>query len=104
MILGATKEECESQSPLLHLAKAASAESRNAVRETLLEVWINGRSTGNTVLLIEKDGKFFAQKHDLKRWRLNDGGDRGLTYRGNLYVPLDAIEGLSYTIDPQTMP
>ena len=103
LILVATKEECKAQAQLFRLAKVTGSESRNAVRETLLEVWINGRSTGNTVLLVEKKGKFFAQKHDLERWRLKDGGGRNLTHRGQVYVPLDAIDGLSYSVDPHTM-
>jgi outer membrane usher protein len=91
------------QPQLFRLAAAKGTRDRADVRETLLEVWINGRSTGDTVLLLKRNGKVFAEQHDLKRWRLRYSVHRAFDYRGRSYIPLDAVEGLSYTIVPKTM-
>jgi len=91
------------QPQLFRLAALKGAAERADVQETLLEVWINGRSTGDTVLLLKRNGKFFAEEQDLKRWRLHYGTHHAFDYGGRSYIPLDAVTGLSYTIVPKTM-
>jgi len=102
-LAAAVESEGHAAPPLFLSAKAENRGKSAAVRETLLEVWINGLASGDTALLIEKNGEFFARRSDLERWRLKGGGNRDFPYRGEIYVPLKSIDGLTYAIDPKTM-
>lgn len=73
------------------------------VHETLLQPWINGFPAGDPIFLIQKEGKLFVDPEDLKRWRFRVDTYPLFSYLGRSTLSLDAIEGLSYRIDPKEM-
>jgi outer membrane usher protein len=78
-------------------------EEAEAFRETLMEVWINGVSTGRTAMMLRKGAILFAGRQDLEAWRFRFEGTPPVTYRGRTYYRLDAIEGVTYRLEPKRM-
>ena len=78
-------------------------QSDDAPRQTLLEVWINGRPTGDTAFLMEKGARLYAAGSDLKQWRLRYGTAAALQYGAVEYIPLESLEGVTFRTDSKTM-
>lgn len=100
---GLVVEPCMGRTASFYAVPGDVAAGASIMQETLLEVWINGRSTGDTALLILREGKLFAQNSDLNRWRFRLNGLDSIPYGDRSYIALDSIDGLSYRIDQKSM-
>ena len=66
----------------------------------LLEVILNGQNLAQTALLLRlPDGRLQASASDLARWRLRAPATPAITYQNEPYLPLDALDKLSYQVD-----
>lgn len=78
----------------------APAASENSLEEVLLEVRINHQEPEETVMLLrDSNKKLLANAEDLKRWRLQLASDHPVMQDGMTFHRLDALAGMSYTID-----
>jgi outer membrane usher protein len=68
--------------------------------EALLAVSINAQDTAQTALFIKgASGRLLARAEDLQRWRLQVPNVAPSLHAGERYYPLDALTGLTYTVD-----
>ena len=87
---------------LVLLAILASTPSRMmAAEEVFLAVLINQQPV-DTVIIVRSDGRLFANRKDLRRWRLRLPNATPLTFAGKDYYALNKLEGLSYKLDKST--
>ncbi|MCA8106504.1 MULTISPECIES: fimbria/pilus outer membrane usher protein [Burkholderia] len=88
-------------------AAAAAQASHGAAggpAELLYQVDINRQGLDETALLIKAaDGAFYVSADDLKRWRLRRPDVAPLAGNDTPYYPLNAIAGLTYTVDEQNL-
>lgn len=87
----------------------ASAPSRIASAEPielLLDVHINQQPWHETDLFLgfgtTPNKNLYAKGSDMQRWRLRLPPVTPYTYQAEKYYPLDAIPGLTYSVDPST--
>ena len=69
--------------------------------EVLLEVSIN-QIRKDTVLLLRSSGHLYAGAQDLRRWRVRLPNTTPLTFDGEDFYALDALEGVTYRLDEST--
>ena len=69
--------------------------------EVLLEVSIN-QIRKDTVLLLRSSGYLYAGAQDLRRWRVRLPNTTPLTFDGEDFYALDALEGVTYRLDEST--
>ena len=82
---------------------AAPVVADRTVEEVWLGVDLNGQQSGEVALFLRRpDGRVLAPAAQLKAWRLQAPVQAAVTSRGEQYIPLDALDGLSYHIDEET--
>jgi len=69
--------------------------------EVLLEVSIN-QIRKDTFLLLRSSGYLYAGAQDLRRWRVRLPNTTPLTFDGEDFYALDALEGVTYRLDEST--
>ena len=83
--------------PSTLLAEGTSLE----IEEVFLDVFINDQRK-DTVLLLRNEGRFFAGAKDLQLWRLRLPDINPLTFYGDDFYALDALQGLTFKLDEST--
>lgn len=67
-----------------------------------LAVTLNGQKSEVVALFLRRqDGHVLAGSRQLRLWRLQAPPEMAVSYEGEAYIPLDALTGLSYTIDEE---
>ena len=75
-------------------------EGQTAWRELLLSVELNGQAVSVGGLFVEApDGRLAAQLALVEAWRIQTETAQVLTFGGEPYYPLDAIQGATFTLD-----
>lgn len=72
------------------------------LQETLLAIVVNGEPMPATLLLQRPDGGILARTSDLARWRFAASDATPVVHDGQSYLPLDALPGVRFHIDPAT--
>jgi outer membrane usher protein len=81
---------------------AAPITADRSVAEVWLAVDLNGQQSGEVVLFLRRpDGRVLAPAAQLKVWRLRAPAQAAMSSRGEQYVSLDALDGLSYNVDEE---
>jgi len=81
-------------------SRAAPAVARQDVEETWLAVSLNGQQSDDVALFLRTPtGHILAPAAQVKAWRLRAPPQTAMTYKGEQYIALDALPGLSYSID-----
>ena len=81
---------------------AAPVTADRSVEEVWLAVDLNGQQSGEVALFLRRpDGRVLAPTAQLKAWRLREPAQAPMTSRGEQYVSLDALDGLSYNVDEE---
>ena len=70
-------------------------DAERVAEEVLLEVSIN-QIRKDTVLLLRSSGRLYAGAQDLRRWRVRLPNTTPLTFDGENFYALDALEGVTY--------
>lgn len=81
----------------------ASRGTSDALTEAWFEVYVNGTPEDTVLVLQDASGSVLIRAADLERWRIRvaDVADvAGVTHDTDDYLPLSAIAGLTYRIDP----
>jgi outer membrane usher protein len=74
----------------------ALADSNPSMEEVWLATSLNGQQSDDVALFVRTaDGRILAPEPQVESWRLRVPD----TYKKEKYVPLDALQGLSYSID-----
>ncbi len=81
-------------------AATASRDTSDALTEAWFEVHVNGTSEDTVLVLQDAGGNVLVRTADLDRWRIHVTGVTGATHGTDDYLPLSAIAGLTYHIDP----
>jgi outer membrane usher protein len=69
----------------------------------LFDVTVNGEGAGAARLMRRPDGRLYARRADLERWRLRvPASAEQLDFLGESHVPLDAFPGMSARVDEAT--
>jgi len=88
--------------PLPDVPTAQDA-ARPAASPVLFDVIVNGEAAGAARLMRAPDGRLFARREDLERWRLRVPGSAAWqTFLGEPHLPLDAFAGMTLRIDEAT--
>jgi outer membrane usher protein len=71
------------------------------------DMWLIARVNGVTdknpsLLLRHKNGRLFAPREVFEHWRLKPPEAEVTVFKGQPYLPLDAIDGLAYMVDAAT--
>jgi outer membrane usher protein len=81
-------------------ARAAPAAAKQDVEEAWLAVSLNGQQSDEIALFLRTGkGHILAPASQIKAWRLLTPPRAVMTYEGEPYIPLDALPGLSYSVD-----
>ena len=86
-----------------HAAQAASIAAPlpvQASEEVVLAVRINGQAVSDGALLLKRGDAVWARKEDLQQWRLLPPDAAAVVEDGFSYLPLDSMQGLTYSEDP----
>ena len=79
---------------------ALAAAPGNAFQEMWLGVSLNGQQPDDVALFLRTPaGRLLAPSIQLKTWRIRMPVQSAVTYNGEQYIPLDALPGLTYSID-----
>jgi outer membrane usher protein len=79
---------------------ATPAAPDSSAEETWLEVSLNGQKSEEVALFLrEPDGRLLAPETQMSNWRLRPPARDAVAYRGEQYIPLDTLAGLSYHVD-----
>jgi outer membrane usher protein len=71
--------------------------------EVVLSVQIDGRPAGDFVRLVQgEDGKFYVSADTIAQWRLQVFHGRSMTFNGQTYFALDALNGVKAQLDPKS--
>jgi outer membrane usher protein len=79
---------------------AASQDTSDALTEAWFEVHVNGTPEDTVLVLQDASGHVLVRAADLERWRIHVTGVAGVSHGTDDYLPLSAIAGLTYRIDP----
>jgi outer membrane usher protein len=79
---------------------APPQDTSDALTEAWFEVHVNGTSKDTVLVLQDARGNVLVRAADLERWRIPAGDVAAVTHGVDDYLPLSAIAGLTYRIDP----
>ena len=79
---------------------AASRDTSDALTEAWFEVHVNGTPESTVLVLQDASGNVLVRATDLESWRIPVGDVAAVTHGVDDYLPLSAIAGLAYRIDP----
>ena len=86
---------------MLTPSKLLAEDAPLATEEFFLDVFINDQRK-DTVLLLRNEGRLFAGAKDLQLWRLRLPDINPLTFYGEDFYALDALQGLTFKLDEST--
>jgi len=72
----------------------------DGLTETWFEVHVNGTPQGTVLVLQDASGHVLVRAADMERWRIPVVNLAAITHGRGDYLPLSAIPGLTYRIDP----
>jgi outer membrane usher protein len=81
-------------------AAATSRDTSDALTEAWFEVHVNGTPEDTVLVLQDAGGNVLVRVADLERWRIPVADVATVTHGADDYLPLSAIAGLTYRIDP----
>jgi outer membrane usher protein len=83
-------------------AFCATADSDSATDELWLSASLNGQQSDDVALFLRTSaGRLLAPATQLEAWRLPAPAQAAVSHEGEQYVPLDALPGVSYSIDEE---
>jgi outer membrane usher protein len=83
-------------------SRAAPAAAKQDVEEAWLAVSLNGQQSDDIALFLRtRTGRILAPASQVKTWRLRAPPQAIMTHGGEQYISLDALPGLSYSIDEE---
>ncbi len=82
------------------LVAAATQNTGDALTEAWFEVHVNGMPEGTVLVLQDANRNVLVRAADLERWRIPVADVAVVTHGADDYLPLSAIAGLTYRIDP----
>jgi outer membrane usher protein len=77
-----------------------SQETGDGPTEAWFEVHVNGTPQGTVLVLQDASGHVLVRAADMERWRIPVVDVAAVTHGTDDYLPLSAIPGLTYRIDP----
>jgi outer membrane usher protein len=83
-------------------SRAAPAAAKQDLEEVWLAVSLNGQQSDDIALFLRtRTGRILAPASQVKAWRLRAPSQAVMTHEGEQYIALDALAGLSYSIDEE---
>ena len=81
-------------------SRAAPAPARQDIEQIWLAVSLNGQQSDEVALFLRTaTGRILAPVAQVKTWRLRTPSQTVMTHEGEQYLSLDALPGLSYSVD-----